>query len=81
MLKSTEMMDPARNVLEAALKLDEAEQEEIVEALAANLYGADLGPEWEAEIQRRIAEVERGNVALVPGDEVFARLERKFGRG
>jgi hypothetical protein len=76
------MMDPARNILEAALKLDETEQEEIVEALAANLYGSDLGPEWETEIQRRIAEVEGGNVALMPAaDEVFARLERKFGRG
>lgn len=75
------MTDPARNVLEAALKLDEAEQEEIVEALAANLYGSDLGPEWEAEIQRRIAEVESGAVAPVAGDEVLARLDRKFARG
>jgi len=75
------MTDPARNVLEAALKLDESEQEEIVEALAANLYGSDLGPEWEAEIQRRIAEVEAGTVAPVAADEVFTRLERKFARG
>jgi hypothetical protein len=75
------MMDPARNVLEAALELDEAGQEEIVEALAANLYGADLGAEWEAEIQRRISEVDAGNVALAPADKVFARLERKFARG
>lgn len=75
------MTDPARRVLKAALKLDETEQEEIVEALAANLYGSDLGPEWEAEIQRRIAEAEAGNVAPVQADEVFVRLERKFGRG
>jgi hypothetical protein len=75
------MMDPARKVLQAALELDEAEQEEIVEALAANLYGSDLGPEWEAEIQRRISEVETGNVTLAAADEIFARLERKFGRG
>lgn len=75
------MTNPARNVLEAALELDEAEQEEIVEALVANLYGSDLGSEWEAEIQRRISEVEAGNVTPTPADEVFARLERKFERG
>jgi hypothetical protein len=51
------MTDPARNVFEAALELDEAEQEEIIEALSAILNGSDLGPEWEAEIQRRISEV------------------------
>jgi hypothetical protein len=75
------MTAPARNVLEAALELDEAEQEEIVEAPAANIYGSDLGPEWEAEIQRRISEVEAGNVTPMSADKIFERLERKFGRG
>lgn len=69
-------MDPAPDVLEAALELDEAEQEEIVEALAA-----DLGPEWEAEIQRRVLEVDAGNMTPAPAGEVFERLERKFERG
>jgi hypothetical protein len=38
------LVNGTRNVLEAALELDEAEQEEIVEALAANLYGSSRPP-------------------------------------
>ena len=30
-------------------------------------------------VARRIAQIERGEVQLVPGDEVFARLRRKLG--
>lgn len=75
------MTRPALEVLEAALRLDDAEREELVEALAASLYGSDLGPDWEAEIQRRISEVESGGVASVPAADVFRRLERKFDRG
>jgi putative addiction module component (TIGR02574 family) len=72
-------MVQAADILEAALKLDEAERTRLVEALAASLYGRDLGPDWEEEIQRRIDDVDSGRVEPVPGDDVFAQLDRRFG--
>jgi len=33
----------------------------------------DLDAAWEAEIDRRVAEIERGEVEGVPAEEVFAR--------
>jgi putative addiction module component (TIGR02574 family) len=72
-------MVQAADILEAALKLDEAERTRLVEALAASLYGRDLGHDWEEEIQRRITEVDSGTVEPVPGEEVFAQLDRRFG--
>lgn len=65
-------------VLEAALTLTLDEREALIQELAATLDASDLGEYWEAEIQRRIADVESGTVRSVPADEVFARLERHF---
>ena len=72
-------MVEAADILEAALKLGEVERTRLVEALAASLYGRDLGHDWEEEIQRRIEEVDSGRVEPIPGEEVFARLEQRFG--
>jgi putative addiction module component (TIGR02574 family) len=72
-------MAQAAEILEAALQLDEDERTRLVEALAASLYGNDLGKEWEDEIQRRIEDIDSEAVATVSGDEVFARLEQRFG--
>jgi putative addiction module component (TIGR02574 family) len=33
---------------------------------------------WDAEIARRIEELESGNVELIPGEEVFARIDKKL---
>ena len=34
--------------------------------------------EWNAEIERRHAEIERGEVVLVPGPEALAELKEEF---
>lgn len=39
----------------------------------------DLGPEWEAEIQRRVARLDAGLAELIPAEEVFEELAQKFG--
>ena len=39
--------------------------------------GADEA--WRVEIERRIGQLERGEVELIPGEEVFARLRRRLG--
>ena len=65
-----------------AAQLNDSERAELALALIESLDGeVDLGVEeaWRVEIDRRIAEIDRGEVPLVPGDQVFARLRRKLG--
>ena len=38
----------------------------------------EISEEWMVEIERRIDEIESGKVKAIPGEEVFAKLERKF---
>lgn len=33
---------------------------------------------WDAEIARRVAEIEAGTAELIPGDDVFAGIDRKL---
>ena len=35
---------------------------------------------WSEEAERRIAEIDRGDVALIPGETVFARIKENYGR-
>ena len=67
---------------EKASQLSETERAELALSLLESLDGpADSGVEeaWRLEVERRVAEIERGEVQLIPGDEVFARLRRRLG--
>ena len=67
---------------EKAAQLSEAERAELALALIESLDGpAETGVEeaWRVEIERRVAQVERGEVQRIPGDEVFERLRRRLG--
>jgi len=67
---------------ERASQLSEVERAELALALIESLDGpadADVEEAWRIEVDRRIGEIERGEVQLIPGDEVFARLRRRFG--
>jgi putative addiction module component (TIGR02574 family) len=33
---------------------------------------------WKEEVERRIDEVENGEVELIPGEEVFARMRERY---
>jgi putative addiction module component (TIGR02574 family) len=75
----TESMSAAvKEILEAALKLEPEQREELIEELSASLDATDLGEYWEAEIKRRIDDVDAGRVKTVPAEEVFTRLEQRF---
>lgn len=71
-------MAEAAEILEAALRLEPDERVRLVEALSASLDGVELNTEWEAEIQRRIEDVDSGRVQSVPGEAVFARLAQRL---
>ncbi|OGP87384.1 MAG: hypothetical protein A2Y95_04930 [Deltaproteobacteria bacterium RBG_13_65_10] len=65
-----------------ASELSEAERAELALALIESLDGLadpDAEDAWAEEIERRVAQIERGEVQLVPGDQVFANLRRRLG--
>jgi putative addiction module component (TIGR02574 family) len=65
-----------------AAQLEESERAELALALIESLDdGSDAGADeaWRIEVERRVAEIDRREIQLVPGDEVFARLRRKLG--
>ncbi|MEW6688103.1 MAG: addiction module protein [Pseudomonadota bacterium] len=67
---------------EKAFELNDQERAELALSLIASLDGPadpDVEEAWRVEIERRIGQVERGEVKLIDGDEVFARLRRRFG--
>jgi putative addiction module component (TIGR02574 family) len=73
------MSGVARGIFEAAMKLDPRGREELIEELSASIDVTNLDDYWETEIKRRIEDVDSGRVKPVPADEVFDRLERRFG--
>jgi putative addiction module component (TIGR02574 family) len=67
---------------EKASRLSEVERAELALSLIESLDGPpDKGADeaWRVEIERRIGQIERGEVELIPGEEVFARLRRRLG--
>jgi putative addiction module component (TIGR02574 family) len=67
---------------ERAAQLPEAERAELALVLIESLDGpadADVEEAWRVEIERRAAQVERGEVEPIPGDEAVERLRRRLG--
>ena len=76
------MSNALTELKEKAAQLSEAERAELALSLIESLDGPadpDVEEAWRLEIERRIDEIERGEVQLIPGDEVFARLRRRLG--
>ena len=68
-----------------ALKLSEAEREELIDALQAldepPVDENELrGEAWLAEINRRSDAIDRGEVVCIPWKEVHARMQAKYGK-
>ena len=40
---------------------------------------ADLGAEWDAELARRVRDIEAGRVRGIPADEVIRDMRAKYG--
>ena len=69
---------------EKAAQLSETERAELALALIESLDGpaeseAEVEEAWRIEIERRVSQVEQGEVELVPGDEVIGRVRRRLG--
>jgi putative addiction module component (TIGR02574 family) len=73
------MSKPLESVLADALRLDEDTRAELAAELLASLDGPaepDAAQAWDDEIDRRIAAIEAGHIALEPWDEIRRRIER-----
>ena len=75
------MSDTLTQLKEKASQLPETERAELALSLLESLDGPtdpDVEEAWRLEVERRIAQIERGEVQLIPGDEVFARVRRRL---
>jgi putative addiction module component (TIGR02574 family) len=73
------MTDLVAELSQRARDLVPEDRARLAEELLASLEGAmepEVDAAWDAELCRRIAEVERGAAKLLPADEVFARVRR-----
>lgn len=76
------MPDTLTELKEKAAQLPDAERAELALSLIESLDGpadSDVEEAWRLEIERRIGQIDRGEVELISGDEVFARLRRRLG--
>jgi len=65
-----------------ALRLSEAERAELAHSLVASLDGppdVDAESAWDAEILRRLAEIDSGTAELVDREELRRRIRRRIG--
>lgn len=64
-----------RSITTQALGLTLDERAELAETLLTSIEPPEpLSPEWEAEIERRIAAADAGEVEYIPADEVLAKV-------
>ena len=76
------MNDRVRTIVEEARKLTPEERSELIGLLEAEFSGEQEGtPEeveaaWLQEIERRIAEAERGETTFVNAEDVLARMRQ-----
>jgi putative addiction module component (TIGR02574 family) len=67
-------------ILKDALTLTEDERVELMEALDYSRLSPEereARAEWDAEIARRIAEIEAGTAKLIPAEEAVAKARAK----
>lgn len=72
----SQMTPEVSNLLEQALSLSVEEQEALADSLISNLGGKvdeGLQAAWEAEIEKRIAELDSGAAKTIPWAEVRRR--------
>jgi len=76
------MSDTLTELKQKAAELSDAERADLALSLIESLDGPadpDVEEAWRIEIERRIGQIDRGEIELIPGDEVFARLRRRLG--
>ena len=68
-------------VIEGALSLPADVRLSLVEKLLTSLnlpIDAEIDRLWAEEAERRVSQIEAGEVKMVPGDEVFSKIRAKY---
>jgi putative addiction module component (TIGR02574 family) len=77
------MSDVENKVFEEALSLPSDERIGLIQKLLMSLnlpIQAEIDRLWAEEAERRVSQIEQGDIELVAGDNVFARIRRKYQR-
>ena len=77
------MSQTVTELLDAALALSEPERAALADLIAASLTSppSSLHPAWGAELHRRVAEIDAGQVRPVPWDEVRRQVQGQLDAG
>jgi putative addiction module component (TIGR02574 family) len=70
-------------VIEKALSLPADARLNLIEKLLLSLnlpIDEEIDRMWAEEAEHRISQIEEGKVKLVPGDEVFKKIRKKYGK-
>jgi putative addiction module component (TIGR02574 family) len=77
------MNTEVQQLLQSALALPETERAELAASLIRSLDAepdAEVDAAWAAEIQRRVESIDKGDVKLIPWDDVMHEMRsRKHG--
>ena len=75
------MSPNAQRLLDEARQLPPAEREWLAECLLIDdesASAAEVESAWDAEIKRRLDEIDSGAVKMIPGERVIAEMEAKL---
>jgi putative addiction module component (TIGR02574 family) len=82
-MEETNMPAVPKKVFDEALSLPAEARMSLVEKLLASL-NLPTQPEidrlWAEEVERRIAQIDRREIKLVPGKKVFSNIRKKYRR-
>ncbi|HHE33013.1 MAG TPA: addiction module protein [Chlorobaculum parvum] len=69
-----------KQLIDEAVSLPVEERAFVVDSLlhSLNQPESEIDKKWAAEAKRRLAELRSGKVQAIPGDEVFAKVWKKF---
>ncbi|MBI1821973.1 MAG: addiction module protein [Nitrospirae bacterium] len=73
----------AKKVFEEALSLPVDARVSLVEKLLTSLNlptQSEIDQLWAEEAERRISQIDKGDVKLLPGEKVFSRIRNKYQR-
>lgn len=77
----TPMSLTAEQIKAEAMKLPPEERADLADWLWVSAAPREeVKAAWDAEIARRIAEIDAGTVELIPSEEVLAKLKAKLGQ-